>query len=367
MNLKKLGKVFILFLVITTILIGFCGCNTSSNDGSDNSANIIKDEGFIIDTLESVGFDSSILNEGLNENYSESNLKSLLIYKDDKLVFERYFNDSTKDTQSNVFSVTKSFVSALIGIAIDSGKIENTKVKISEYLPEYFKDINDEDKESITIEHLLTMTPGFIENFPEFVQSFYTDAIKYTLDLPLNYKPGEKFQYANSSSHLLSVIIRKATGENAETFANKYLFNQLGIKDYSWTTERQGDNIGASDLYLRSRDMLKFGILYLKKGNWNGKQLISENWVNESTTKKIDAYEDNVGLQNKGYGYQWWLDTTGDDDYFSAIGHGGQFISVVKDLNLVVVATSVPPEEAIYSDSPQIKEILYNVIIPALQ
>jgi hypothetical protein len=182
------------------------------------------------------------------------------------------------------------------------------------------------------------------------------------LDLPMAEAPGTRFEYCNGASFLLSAIIQKATGIRTLEFAEKHLFNHLGITDLRWPADPQGITIGWGEMRLKPRDMAKIGYMMLKGGNWQGKQIVSRSWVNESTQTHIKAgrYE---------YGYQWWRGSTIKNnrvlEVFWAWGHGGQFIFVLPALDLVAVFTAKHWENPGYSE--RTFNMMNQYILPAVK
>jgi CubicO group peptidase (beta-lactamase class C family) len=252
-------------------------------------------------------------------------------------------------------------MSALIGIAIDKGYIKNVDQPITYYfLNKEFANMDDL-KKSITLENLLMMASGLKcrdsylyrwVGLTEMRKS--TDWAQYVLDLPMAEAPGEKFEYCNGVSYLLSVIIQNTTRMKTLDFARKHLFGPLGIVDVGWATSPQGFDIGYGEMWLKPHDMAKFGWLFLNNGRWGNKQILPSAWVEVSTRGHIDA------TLFDQYGYQWWVDSAG---YYMAVGYKGQFIFVVPEKNIVVVFTSDLPER----DFPIPRRLLHNYIIPAAE
>jgi len=299
--------------------------------------------------------DSAIINNLISKidagDYGE--IHSLLIYKDDTLIVNKYFRGYNGEDLHVCYSVTKSVASAMIGIAIEDGYINSVDDTLLNFFPEYQNIQNPgEWKSSITLSHILAMSAGF--RWDEFTLP-YTDPnndvrkliesndwIKYVLDLPVIYQPGIYFTYNSGCSTLLAGILLNKTGMNAKTFGMNNLLNPLGIDKWFW--EQGPNNITNTfgGLELRPVDMIKFGRLYLQRGNWNGEQIIHKSWIDFSTSTK-------VGISNTyEYTYQWWRYTnassTGQalqvNDVYFALGWGGQHIFVVPHLNMVVVATA---------------------------
>jgi len=269
----------------------------------------------------------------------------------------------------------------LVGIALDKGSIKSVKQPILEFFPKETIANLDEQKRAITLEDLLTMSSGldtkdsWLYNWVGLSKMRNSENwAQYILDLPMAQAPGNRFEYSNGVSHLLSAIIQKATQVSALEFAKKHLFGPLGITDVKWPTDPKGINIGYGQMMLTPHDMAKFGLLYLNKGHWDDRQIVSEAWVQDSTRKHISANHFD------GYGYQWWNDSAqyyidilwrlrwrwgwkraDSAKYYMASGMLGQFIFVVPEKNMVVVFTS--NLEGFYFYLP--KRLLDEYIIPA--
>jgi CubicO group peptidase (beta-lactamase class C family) len=252
-------------------------------------------------------------------------------------VTEAYLAPYDETTLHELRSCTKSFISALMGIAIEQGKIEGVDQLMLDYFPERTIENLDEAKQAITLDNLLTMSAGF--DWPggimepimnDMAQS--PDWLQFVLDRPIVTEPGTQFLYNSGGSNLLAAVIEEATGMSAVDYAQQNLFDPLGITQVEWAQDPQGHTSGGYGLRLAPRDMAKFGYLYLNNGLWDGKQIVPAEWTADSTTKHIDA-----DPLSDGYGYQWWVDKNG---YYMALGYGGQYIIVKPDLNLVVVFTS---------------------------
>jgi CubicO group peptidase (beta-lactamase class C family) len=295
-------------------------------------------------------------------------MRSLLVGQDGQLVAEGYFNGTSASSLHDVRSVTKSVLSTLIGIAIDRGFIESTEQTLAQLLGPMVEGL-EEEKRAITIDNLLTMTPGHEwrglgaspSEFGEWLRA--PDQLAYILDKPLVYPPGTRFHYSSGSSHLLSVILTEATGMNAADFAAQYLFAPLGIDSRPWLADKGGYAIGGAGLQLTPRDMLTIGVLFLEHGMSDGRQVVSEKWVRTSTEAHIST--NNPIPYGTDYGYQWWLGNANNHDFYFAMGFGGQFIVNVPDLRLVVVATCewrYPAEVANAHWYAIIRLILDNVV-----
>lgn len=265
-------------------------------------------------------------------------IQSLLVVRNGYVVFENYYGPGMPDKQETVHSVTKSITSALVGIARDRGLIGSLDQTLPGFFPEYFVD-GPNLRKSITLKHLLTMTAGLKPvqvDDRSLMSRFYfaPDRVRFTLGLPLRDTPGEIFAYSNAVSDLLSKIVIKKTGMNLSQFADQTLFGPLGIKTRLWKMDAQGHNTGHGGLYLSTRDMAKIGFLYLNSGYWDGKRIISRQWIEASTRGQVEVD------QNYSYGYQWWVRPVSGCPSYRAWGRNGQFIVVVPALDLVVAVTS---------------------------
>ena len=271
------------------------------------------------------------------ENGQYGNIHSLLVYHQGELVAEQYFGGYDADSLHYQYSVTKSIASLLIGIALDQGLIHSVDQKLYDFFPEYRGDIAHwtNAKEEITLKHVLTMSAGF--RWDEWTY-IYTDErndanklirsndlVKYMLDLPLISEPGSRWTYNSGCSMLLSAIIQRVSGMSTEAFAKVHLFDKLGIDKWHWEQGRDGIFNTGWGLHLLPADMLKIGRLVLDSGTWEGRQIVSSQWLGESSTNHLNSY-----------GYQWWL----SGSYFSARGWGGQVIGIVPEKELVVVTTA---------------------------
>ncbi len=292
---------------------------------------------------------------------SSLNIDSISVVRNGYLVLDAYNNAQSKDTSHIIYSCTKSIVSALVGIAIDKGYIKGVNQPVLSFFPEKrFKNLSAE-KRAMTLEHVLTMATGlhcqdsYIYSWSGLYQMLSSDDwVQFLLDLPMIEPPGTKFEYCNGASFLLSAIIQKSTGKTAFDFAKKHLFGPLGITQITWPENPQGITIGYSDIRMKPRDMAKIGYLYLNNGIWDGKQIVSSEWVEKSTRKHIPT------TMMPGYGYQWWIANPG---LYMAIGYQGQFIMVHPEKKLVVVFTSYLDSNSFYV--PQ--NLMNNFILPAIQ
>ena len=323
-----------MILLIAFLIASSCGnpAQTTPSDLSD----------WLVSTPEEQGLDSKKLEEML-AYIDEENLPitSALVMRHGSLVMEaypqRYAGPAVK---RKLYSATKSFISALVGIAIQEGFLESVDQKVINFFPERtIKNLNAR-KRDITIEHLLTMTPGYQWDMGDGSRMRESqDPVQYVLDKPMVAAPGRVYNYGDGASHLLSAILTQVTGLTTLEFAQQYLFTPLGITDVSWES-KEDVNFGGSGLYLTPRDMAKFGSLYLNEGRWGEKQVVPAKWVAHSTRTYVrgEGYIAETEAYIDGYGYQWW--TVPESGVFYASGMNEQRIYVIPELDMVVVFTA---------------------------
>lgn len=242
-------------------------------------------------------------------------------------------------------SCTKSILSALICLAMDQHGFPKPEERASTFFPELLSDPRDKRRRKplITIEHLLTLSAGFqwtefggSQSFPNMSRS--THWIHYVLQQPLSDAPGMKWTYNSGVSQMLAEILKMSIGKSISSFAEQALFKPLGIQQYEWEQDPQGTHTGGFGIKLSAEDLLSFGQLYLQRGLWNGKQLISSALIDRSVTPAIAATSPDRGF----YGWHWWIDTVNVPrlmNYYYARGFGGQFVFIIPDYEAVVITT----------------------------
>ncbi len=311
-------------------------------------------------TPEAQGMRSDVLADMLAHIEERSfHIDSVLVVRNGHIVLDAYFWPFQPGEKHIIHSCTKSVMSALIGIAIDKGYIQSVDQPIAAFFPDVTIANMDPRKESLTLENLLTMTSGFacrdsyLYRWKGLIEMRASaDWGQYVLDLPMSASPGERFEYCNGVSYLLSVIIQNTTRMRTLAFARRHLFEPLGIQDVGWDTSPQGVDIGWGQMRLKPHDMARFGWLYLNRGRWADKQVVPSAWVASSTRSHIDA------TLFDHYGYQWWV---ADAGYYAAVGFKGQRIFVVPDMNLVAVFTGdLTGKESLVAHT-----LLEDFIIPA--
>jgi CubicO group peptidase (beta-lactamase class C family) len=246
-------------------------------------------------------------------------------------------------------SSTKSFMSALVGIAIARGDLPGVSATLGDLLPH--RKITDPQKAAITLNNILTMTPGFEweedvsywDPRNDAIQVELTDDwVAYLLDKPLVHEQGTSYKYNSTNTQLMSEMVSTASGRALDEYAEELLFGPIGIKDYAWKDAPEGFKDVAGGLYLKPRDLARFGLLYEREGEWDGRQIIPAEWVAKSAESHVaDTAPGNPNF-NVGYGYQWWVFNDGSDGrpyMYGSWGWGGQFALIVPELDLIGVFT----------------------------
>jgi len=266
---------------------------------------------------------------------------ALLIAKDGQTVFEKYYNQSSKDQLCNVQSLTKSIMSLLVGVAIDQGKIKSEEESIRTYFPTIFANLKDQRKEQITIKDLLNQTSGLKwEGYKEHESWLKSrQPNHYVLTKPLATRPGKMYFYNSGATHLLSQILVKATGQSVLAFAETHLFTPLQITNVKWEIRNDGHHDGSGlGFWMQADDLVKIGQLVLNKGNWKGQQIISQQWIDKSLDVDLKA-KAAFGLPRSKHGYCWYTTERNGLNLYYGMGYGGQFIFLFPSENLVIVTT----------------------------
>lgn len=275
--------------------------------------------------------------ETLNDVFDIGTIQSLIIQKDGEIIHEEYNGSIGGNDPTNIKSASKSIISLLIGIAVDKGFIEGVDQPISDFFPNYFEQNPDSAKAAITLQDLLTMRSGLettsFRNYGRWVMS--NNWVEFTLDQPFVEEPGGEMVYSTGTSHLLSVILTKTTGISTRAFANEHLFEPMDIQIGGWDRDPQGYYMGGNNLAVAPLDLLKIGTMMMDVGEYNGKRIVSKDWILES----VQVYtRSNYNPYN--YGYMWWRRPVGRYQLFFAWGNGGQYIMILPELEAVISITS---------------------------
>ena len=296
------------------------------------------------------------LENKINKDYN--NITGVVVLKDGKIQYENYFNGCSRESTIHIYSVTKSIVSILIGIAIDKGYIKSVNQKVLDFFPDYIVKKREKTIHKITLKDLLTMTAPYKYIIPPYIKYFTSnDMVNFSLDYLGGLGKIGKFKYTPLiGPDILSGILANVTGQSVLDFARENLFTPLGINIYGnirfnskeeqlafnnatnisgWVVDSCGINTAGWGLALSPMDMAKIGQLYLDGGIYNGEQIVSTKWIDESTTEHSRWKKLNLP-----YGYLWWINNDIEDG-FAAMGDGGNVIYVNKDRNIVVAITSL--------------------------
>jgi CubicO group peptidase (beta-lactamase class C family) len=242
-------------------------------------------------------------------------------------------------------SVTKSIGATLIGVAIEGGALTGVEQPLLGFFEDYDLSGVDPRLREATLADLLTMRSGIEwhetdrpldETNTTWQLEYADDWIQFTLDQPMDAAPGEKWAYNSGGSHLMAGIIKAATGEHIDAYAEQHLFGPLGIGEYHWKKTPRGYPDTEGGLYLEAEQLAKIGYLYLRDGVWEGERILPPGWVAEATARQVDR----VGMRDWGYGYQWWRIDARGTDIWAGLGFGGQFLLVMPAYDVVGVINS---------------------------
>ncbi len=307
--------------------------------------------------------DSQLLAQLLDTVKRENiGLHSLLVIRHGTIVSESYFPPFSNTRKHEIFSVTKSVVSTLVGIAIDQGYIGSLDHQVLDLFPDKTFENVDDRKKAMTLRDLMTMQSGLDWN--ERRESEFTaskDWVTYVLNTPMRAEPGTESYYCTGCAHVVSAIIQQATHMNTLDFAKKFLFEPLGIKDILWKRGSENVATGGTGLRLRPRDMAKFGYLFLHNGEWNGQQIVAADWVQQATITQAKWGVDMATDVNLDYGFMWW--TFPRLKAYLALGFDGQTVFIIPELDLEIVMTA-SMSTRVYEDTFGLIE---KYIIPAVK
>lgn len=310
---------------------------------------------------EKEGVDPSAISRFLEAvEESSHELHSLMILRHGKVIAEGWWDPYAPDLKHTMYSVSKSFTATAIGFAINEGKL-SVEDKVISFFPEQSPETNHSHLAQLTIKDLLTMSVGHEEDPTGKVVSS-DDWITTFLALPIPHAPGSRFVYNTAATYMLSAILQSVTGETLLDYLSPRLFEPLGIEGVDWESDPHGINTGGYGLRLKTEDMAKFGQLFLQKGQWQGKQILPVDWVEEASSVQIiqdpDAHKEKVDQSDwlQGYGYQMWRSR---HHSFRADGAFGQYILVLPELDAVIAITSET------SDMQGLLDMVWEHVLPA--
>jgi len=346
-------KVAVLFLIIA-----LCCISCATQDKTTDSNNALP-----VSTPEAEGVSSEGIMRFLDAVDAGNNeVHSLVILRHGKVITEAWWNPYARDLKHVMFSVSKSFTSMGVGIAIGENKLKLDD-KVISFFPESLPDSMSTYMQEMTVEDLLKMSTGMNAD-PLFTSRGSTNWPKAFISSPVENQPGTVCKYNNMASFMLSAIVQKATGEKLADYLKPRLFAPLGITNFSWDETPEGYTFGAIGLKLQSGDMAKFGQMLLQKGKWNGQQIIPASWIEEATSFQIESQDPSntrpkeLNDWAQGYGYQFWR---GRNNSYRADGLGGQFIIVLPEKDAVVVLTSSA------TDTQEEMNLVWEYLLPAMK
>ena len=344
--LRHSASLFASVILVLSMLAGCSGPSTEDLGQVDYMPNVRDD--WKVSTPEAQGLDPMLVAEMYYNADKLETIYSLLVIKNEHLIAEKYFNDGSVDQKDRLQSVTKSYTSALVGIALEQGLLSRVDQKMLDFFPEIADNITDPRKEQITIRNMLEMRTGYpweesdAALWDGLLSGHYPPLLE---EFPLVNDPGTRFHYSNLTSNWLGIIVDRASGMNLKSYAEEYLFSAIDIEAGEWGQDAEGHNNGCGDLFFSARDAARFGLLYLNDGVYEGKQIIPADWVHDSlkTYSMNESYANNIGrFRDIGYGYHWWSAKVGDHRVNYAAGHGGQLIVLVDEFDVVIVTTAYP-------------------------
>jgi len=362
-------------VVLALVAVVAVGCTSGAHDATSTPSGpparvYWPTEAWRTDDPAEHGFDAAELAE-VDRLATEAypGMRSVVIVRDGYVVHEYYRQGLDAADGHDVRSVTKSVVSALVGIALADGAIESLDATVGDLLARHLPPAADPRMANVTLRQLLSMTSGLagddgsVGGDDRLMDALFDspDWVQHILGRPLVAEPGTDWAYSSATSHLLSAIVADSTGQSTLQFARDRLFGPLGIRTddafepvlgpvidqaeldrylqapVAWPVDPQGYPFGGAFLRLPARDLAKIGYLYLNEGRWNGEEIIPADYIRASTTGA-----EGTPNAEAGYGWQWWLDDADGHPAYFARGYGGQTIHVVPDLDLVTVTTSDP-------------------------
>lgn len=371
-----MNKKYSLLLLSFSLLFG-CGGGGSGENAApvqQQSSNIVwqptSGPDWPTSTAAAEGLNSSLLDQAYQAGRNENGLYAVLVVKRGLLVGEAYYSNKAVNDLLHLRSVTKTLISTLIGIAIAERKIQSLDQPISDFLRKDYGTLLN-NKSEITLRHLLTMTSGL--SWDESTLTGYTDwessadPTRYVLERGLLTTPGLQFNYNSGASHLLSVILTKATGVSTESYAQSKLFTPLGIQRWSWPKLRDGFTNGAAGLQLAARDVAKLAVLWQQQGRWQQQQLVPASYLLTAAEPQLNLRSSVGGLNFSGYGYLWWLGADANGRALQlAWGYGGQFALTMpaQDVTILVMGNNVPSN--VQDQERRLMELVVQKIIPAI-
>lgn len=340
---------FLLFTSVILCLLTLVGCGPSTKSPQTAEYAPLPGDDWEVSTPAEQGLDPELVADLYSRAAEHKTLYGLLIIKNGHLIAERYSNHGALDREVALASVTKSYTSAFVGIALDQGCLSSVDRKMMDFFPEFAGQISDPRKEQITVGDMLKMRSGYPweEDTPPYLDRLFSDNdwLPHIVDFALTSDPGTRFGYSNLTAHLVGVIVARACDTDLRTYGRQTLFRPIDAEVGFWPMDASGNYFGGGDISFTARDVARFGLLYLNDGVYEGKQIIPADWVRESLqTYSTGLYGDRLGsyFRDIGYGYLWWSARAGRHHFNYAWGHGGNLIILLDELDMVIVTTANP-------------------------
>ena len=339
---------FLISVLASMTFVLLTACSPSDVELASVDYTPLPGEDWQVSTPEEQGLDPKLVAE-LYLNAAElETLYSLLVIKDGYLIAEDYFNGGSIGKATLLQSASKSYLSALVGIAIEQGCLSSIEQKMTEFFPDVADQIVDPRKKQITIRQMLQMRAGYPdeETDPVYMEALYWGVYpKLIVEFPLVGDPGTGFNYSNLTYNWLAILLARACGTDLKSYAQDNLFQPSDTTIGDWLQDRDGHYIGSGGIHATARDAARFGLLFLNDGEYEGDQIIPADWVHDSLqtyTENAREYGWGFSFGILGYGYGWWTASAGEYDFSFAWGHGGQLIVLLDELDMIIVTTADP-------------------------
>ena len=312
-------------------------------------------EKWLVKNSAALNIDQRKVDKLFDLSFDDESTQAVVLIKDGFLVGERYAEGYDENSRGTSWSMAKSFYAALIGISIDRGEIENLDSPVAKYLT-YFND----ERSDITIRHLLDMTSGLEMPDHEHENMFFSaDHLAYAKGVGVEKKAGLLFEYNNVNSMLLADILQQATGQAADTLLRERILNKIGLTDVTLWQDSVGNPLTYCCIDTSARQYSRFGLLFARNGMWNGEQIISSDYVNETFTQVWDNIGSSTIMQKRGYAMHWWVSRYDEQSViFNASGKFGQYIFVDRANDIIFTRiTKYHPQEGPRQDWGLLKYI----------
>jgi CubicO group peptidase (beta-lactamase class C family) len=364
--LLQFTSVLLILSILSSSTLAGCGGPSAEELAAVDYTPLARDD-WPVSTPEEQGLDPMLVAELYHNAGQLETLYALLVVKNGHLIAEKYFHEGAVDRKNEQQSATKSYTSALVGIALDQGCLSSVDQKMIDFFPEFAGQVTDPRKKQITIRDMLQMRSGYPdeETDPAVFEALLSgNYLPLIVGFPLTSEPGTKFQYSGLTSHWLGVMVARACHTDLKSYAQEHLLAPLdaGVGD-DWIQDADGYYIGLAGMDVTARDMAKFGMLYLNDGQYEGNQIMSAEWVHDSLQAYSDDARGTVGrFRDMGYGYQWWSARVDDRHLDFAWGHGGQLIVLLEEFDMVIVVAADPFWQQHNDQSWKHEKLMFNLV-----